>query len=508
MHNEQVRRLHARKMRRREICKINQRRYRKRLKIQEDIVKNEMVIVSENLSWWKQYNDLILQGSLLRPLNARLLQVTLVHTYADLFANGRVQYSSSSTRARQLQYLKINVHPKCILQSGTVVPSGPDEVANQWERYTLLHPRLKLTKLHVEVVHAEARVIKLYCTIVLPLQVRTIAALYPHMMSSGHFLGNVVGKSLEYTRTTTFVFNALNQVVSYSNEHTLVNGWERILENMILTTYVVTNVNMTEHCILCTDEEITKAFEAETCVKLVKKERMEKKVKEVVKDVITAHNFKIVPKGTQKQISRFAVPPKKCIELEVLEEMVKKQGNMPFLQDVLHFNRSPTMMHSSRSMEEGPTLHPYLPPLVYEKNSVYETDALPKGFLDMKSPYSPLAHGKMSISLDFQQQSSPRSALPSIKEETREQKYRPQKPDHVCFADTDHYAPLSPAVFPGYSPHSSSLLLSSLSSLSRPMISAETCLGIGKFAPAVNTTTVTLPSLKNRMDFLMKNGGL
>lgn len=215
------------KLRRRATCRRNQRRYRDRLKQRETAESYQVALVKRRLDVLRSYKTLISHGRFLKPARCVELRSLILRLYAQYFEYG-VDVQDRKTYTTQLEFLKFNLAPDCVV--GKIgLPTGPGMVLEQWEKLTLSHAKIQTRFVSMRCLDPAQSFYRLTLLVQATITHATIAVIYPHMLLDHAFLSQAVGQQIQYHMSFNVLFLSDNKIVFLSMEHSLTEGWCRVL---------------------------------------------------------------------------------------------------------------------------------------------------------------------------------------------------------------------------------------------------------------------------------------
>lgn len=222
--------LMSRLVQRRLDCRLNQRRYRARLKEKKALQDAIIQEWQDKVDCVKAYKNLLRHGTLLKQTRFTEFRGVIVQMFAQLFANG-VNSTQSHKYAAQASFLQFNLDRDCC--------HGVEVILAHFEKYTLIHREFQLKFQSIKCL--EPTIFQLSLLAKMTLTRATIAALYPHMLFDRKFLDQIAaGRKLQYRINIRFHFAPnTNKIVHIQFEHQLAQGWCTLLKNFHLTARVL-----------------------------------------------------------------------------------------------------------------------------------------------------------------------------------------------------------------------------------------------------------------------------
>ena len=240
----------------------SQQRYRDRKKQKEEhtvqVVRNLQTAIKQ----WQLLHDIISDRTLLSPTHRMVHQLRLAKVFFQLFQLG-TRDPGTAVHTMQKRFLQVNLTSHC-QYNNVPTSSGADSIYGIWKSECILSPLRKCTLTGFEIPSASANLVKVHYTVTSPLQLRTIIALYPHMLTDIHFIDKVMGKSLSTKVCKILYFHHETfQMVHLSREIDLVRSWFNLLLDKEMTARVVSQCRIKSSLVLLSDMEIHDALEME-----------------------------------------------------------------------------------------------------------------------------------------------------------------------------------------------------------------------------------------------------
>ena len=213
------------KIRRREVGRESQQRFRTRMKEKEDEDTLHVLELVESISHWTEYLDLLIQRQLLTPMHNSLEQFKMVEIFVLLLRRG-----SQLSRGRQDTFARHTFTEDAIVYSERL-PRGPESIVQQNERYALLYPKLTSSLASVTALPIDSNNLVLaQFKSTLPIKQRTVMTLFPHMASNVKFMAIVSDKVICVHARFTFRFNAKNQIECLLCEVDTMEAWINLVQ--------------------------------------------------------------------------------------------------------------------------------------------------------------------------------------------------------------------------------------------------------------------------------------
>ena len=265
--NQQPRQ-HQRQVRRRQVCKVNQRRYRERKRQHEQSIQDDIKELQDKIARARSLNFGLRQNLLSHCANHAQFRQDTMTRYFTLFHRG----VTSRSRSDQLRFLEANTSANFQLQ-GPEYPPGPVYLLKQWQRYSLMFPNLKIDFQLVTSMCASGEVVQGHVMVHLPITRRMLEKLYPHVMYNAALVQHVVGKTLHHKHTQTMYFGDQGKVEFMYVENRLAEAWKAVLAPSFFTAETLALImgqsKIENHLIQTQDEELEELIRAQDRLSLV-----------------------------------------------------------------------------------------------------------------------------------------------------------------------------------------------------------------------------------------------
>ena len=227
-----------RKIRRREVGRESQQRYRTRMKKKEDEDTLHVSELKEYISHWTEYHDLLTQKQLLTPTHNSMEQFKIGELFVLLLRRGS-QPPLTSERRRQDTFARQTFTADAIIHSERF-PRGPESMIQQNERYASIHPKLRCDLVGVKSLALHSNVIFVHMISYLPIKHRTIVTLFPHLTNNVKFMEAVLDKVIAVNCRFTFRFNMKNQIESITADVDTMQAWMDVAKDHELILLMLT----------------------------------------------------------------------------------------------------------------------------------------------------------------------------------------------------------------------------------------------------------------------------
>lgn len=323
--------------RRREVVRQCQQRYRDRKKKMKEENVDRVQELKNNIAQWYEYQDLLIQKMTMRPSNEHTWQVKVTGMYAMLLRHGFYPADTAEGKSQE-QFFQLTFTSDVIVQS-EAFPRGPDTLIQQHHRYASLHPNLTNELVSVSTLSSQSSDIGVHFKSTLPIKQRTIAALFPHMVSNTRFMSLVQGKSLVVDVRYTLRFNVNSRIEYISCEMNTGEAWMKLLKDLGLVLQVLNPDTMRCGFIVISDEDIQRAIDNEnanapidrhasaSALRSVKRlgSRTPSPVQQVSRTLSPPQHVSRTP-SPPLQLSRMLSPPMQVLRTQIKPEPVRMQS--------------------------------------------------------------------------------------------------------------------------------------------------------------------------------------
>lgn len=222
-----------RKIRRRATCRINQRRYRTRLREKSHVKFREIQNWKNKLTALQAYKSLIGHGALLKRVRWMELRGIIVQVFAHVFERGVLIQRCDFQRA----FLQFNCDNNLV---------DYNNLLHQFAKYRMIHQEFQLNFNLVQCLDpTEKLIFQLHLKAEMLIIRATIAAIYPHMLFQQPFMEYVVDKKIQYPFLVRIRFGSRsNKIVSIILEHKLAEGWCNLLKSSTWAAQTIGQCNI------------------------------------------------------------------------------------------------------------------------------------------------------------------------------------------------------------------------------------------------------------------------
>lgn len=242
-----------RKQHRRDLCRINQQKYRDRQKNKEADLEGAITVLNSKINRATSFNMLLKQGKVNDPFHSIQIRGLVASMYGDLFDYGMDKRNKTFYQTQE-SFLGFNFDEKVIVLSEKFKP-GVQALVDQWKLYTTLHHQFRMKKVAIEKIDPDGNLFRLTTELSFTISHRTIASLYPHMLLDHEFLQKVIGERLAFKCNQLLQFDERNQVVTLHAEYEMVQAWIKLLNDPVLATRVVGGNLIDSTCYITADIE-------------------------------------------------------------------------------------------------------------------------------------------------------------------------------------------------------------------------------------------------------------
>lgn len=245
-------------------CKGQRRRqktYRARAKTKDSELTSVVQRLRKRNELLEMFRDLLLQRTLLSPTHLSTLRLTQSQLYCDAFRYGApLLQDDPSAHARHHEFLGLNIANNltvvCTIPIHNIPAKiqsndGPSFVNQYYEGFTMLHGRLQ--QICQGVFMDGTNAVLLHIDITLPITYQYIQAMYPHMLTDGAFMQQVIGKSLAAHNMECLSFDECGKISHVSVTHDLFASWYSLLQDHNLVQQVM---GLASNAAILFDEEV------------------------------------------------------------------------------------------------------------------------------------------------------------------------------------------------------------------------------------------------------------
>ena len=244
-----------RKLRRRVMCRINQRRSRDRLRKKAGVQTEEVKIWKRRIDSLQSYKNLIQHGQLLKQTRFVELRGAILQVFAQFFEHG-VSALPNQLSDCQNAFLRFNLAEKCLINDLI----GPQVIMEQFYKYSIIHDDFHMVFQSIQCLDPASTTYQLNVQLQMTITRATIAAIYPHMLFDGKFLSKAVGQKIQYPLAIRATFDtSSNKIVRINFEHNLVIGWCNLLGDFQIVAQVLeqSNIDSNTACITIGSDSLT-----------------------------------------------------------------------------------------------------------------------------------------------------------------------------------------------------------------------------------------------------------
>lgn len=253
LHNEE-----QRKQRRKNQCKLNQRRYRARQRGMISTLSLEIDTLGDGIRELEAYEQFLCQYTAceMQALDARPLLV--VDQFFRVFQHGFALHSVEIADVQE-RFVRFISAPTLISQGAS--RNGIDALLLQLKRYTSYHTLFQLHVTPPSVVHAPAAVdahsvpyvVQASGRMHLRLSRDTIMLVYPHIVKDEALSYRVVGHEIDPPCRFVFQFDALGKLVKLELSVDFVSAFVALLHSAALAAELLGRALISPHCELGID---------------------------------------------------------------------------------------------------------------------------------------------------------------------------------------------------------------------------------------------------------------
>lgn len=251
-----------RKQHRRDLCRVNQQRYRDRQKQQETELEQAMKVLNSKINRASSFNQLLKQGKVKDPCHSNQVRSLISTMYADMFDFG-VDKTDLVLYKKQESFAKFNFDENVVVLSEKF-KTGLTAMFEQWSLYTTLHHQFSMKKISVSQDDPNGNLFRVTTEMAFVISYRTIANLYPHMLLDHDFLEKVIGKKLAFNCHQFLQFDENNQVATIHADYKMIQAWFKLLGDPVLAARVVGAKKIDHSCYITADVESKEFYEPES----------------------------------------------------------------------------------------------------------------------------------------------------------------------------------------------------------------------------------------------------
>jgi len=213
---------------RRRDCKINQRKYRQRLKNKSNDFEKKLNLLRDTVKGKEFFRSAALSHVLIKQSGGRKFLVDFARQYCETFSHG--MGFNAVDRLQKISFINAVTDPNQMTFSE--FSNGRLELVRQWDYYTQLHEKVALSLTGIVPGPEDSSVVKVDCDFNLILKRDTITSVYPHLVEKESLIQEMVGKEILVPCRLFFYFNSAGQVVRFDTELDYLTAWRKVFGNL------------------------------------------------------------------------------------------------------------------------------------------------------------------------------------------------------------------------------------------------------------------------------------